>query len=42
MDWNKDTDFEIIFSDDAKRQLQNILDYIFFELGNAQAAYNVE
>ena len=42
MNWNKDTDFEIIFTDDAKEQLQDILDYIFFKLNNAQAAYNVE
>lgn len=42
MNWNEDTDFEVIFTDDAKEQLQNILDYLFFELNNAQAAYNVE
>lgn len=42
MNWNKDTDFEVIFTDDAKEQLQNILDYLFFELNNTQAAYNVE
>ncbi len=42
MDWNKNTAFEVIFSDNADKQLQNILDYLFFELNNAQAAYNVE
>lgn len=42
MDWNKDTAFEVIFSADADEQLQNILDYLFFDLDNAQAAYNVE
>lgn len=42
MDWNKDTDFEVIFTSNAEEQLQNILDYLFFDLNNAQAAYNVE
>ena len=42
MNWNKDTDFKVIFTDDARKQLQNILDYLFFELNNTQAAYNVE
>lgn len=42
MNWNKDTDFEVIFTDDAREQLQNILDYLFFGLNNEQAAYNVE
>lgn len=42
MGWNKDTDFKVIFTDDAKEQIQNILDYLFFELNNAQAAYSVE
>ena len=42
MGWNKDTDFKVIFTDDAKEQMQNILDYLFFELNNAQAAYSVE
>ena len=42
MSWNNDTDFEVIFTDDAKAQLQNILDHLFFKLNNAQAAYNVE
>lgn len=42
MNWNKDTDFEVIFTDNAKEQSQDIIDYIFFELNNAQAAYNVE
>lgn len=42
MSWNADTSFEVIFTDDARAQLQNILDYLFFVLNNAQAAYNVE
>lgn len=42
MGWNKDTDFKVIFTDDAKEQMQNILDYLFFELNNTQAAYSVE
>lgn len=42
MNWNKDTDFEVVFTDNAKEQSQDILDYLFFELNNAQAAYNVE
>ncbi len=42
MGWNKDTGFKVIFTDDAKEQLKNILDYLFFELNNAQAAYSVE
>lgn len=42
MNWNKDMDFKVIFTDDAREQLQNILDYLFFKLNNAQATYNVE
>lgn len=42
MGWNVDTNFKVIFTDTAKFQLQKILDYIFFELENTQAAYNVE
>lgn len=42
MNWNNDTDFKVIFTDDAKKQSRNIIDYLFFELNNAQAAYNVE
>ncbi len=42
MDWNTDTDYNVILTDTAKIQLQEILDYIFFELENAQAAYSVE
>ena len=42
MSWSNDTDFKVIFTDDAKKHLHNIIDYLFFELNNAQAAYNVE
>lgn len=42
MSWSEDMDFKIIFTDDANMQLQNILDYLYFELNNAQAAHNVE
>ena len=42
MNWNTDTDFEVIFTDNANEQSKNILDYLFFELNNEQAAYNVE
>lgn len=42
MNWNKDMAFKVILTDDAREQLQNILDYLFFELNNVQAAYNVE
>ena len=42
MNWNKDTDFKVVFTDNAKKQFVNIIDYLFFELNNAQAAYNVE
>lgn len=42
MGWNKDMGFKVIFTDGAKEQIQNILDYLFFELNNAQAAYSVE
>lgn len=42
MNWNKDTVFKVIFTDDAKKQLNSIIDDLFFELNNAQVAYNVE
>lgn len=42
MSWSKDTDFEVIFTDKAEIQTQEILDYIFYELGNPQAALSVE
>ncbi|MCM1091036.1 MAG: type II toxin-antitoxin system RelE/ParE family toxin [Butyrivibrio sp.] len=42
MSWNKDTIFEVILTDKAQTQVQNILDYIFYELENPQAAYNIE
>lgn len=42
MSWNKDTGFKVIFTDVAKEQSQDILDYLFFNLDNAQAAYSVE
>lgn len=42
MDWNADTEYDVIFTDTAETQSQRILDYLFFELKNAQAAYSVE
>ena len=42
MSWNTDTDYEIILTDAAVIHSQKILDYIFFELRNAQAARSVE
>lgn len=42
MSWNIDTDYEVILTDTTVIQSQRILDYIFFELKNAQAAYNFE
>ncbi len=42
MDWSEDTDFEVILTHEAEIQAQNILDYIFYELKNPQAAYGVE
>ncbi|MCM1122393.1 MAG: type II toxin-antitoxin system RelE/ParE family toxin [Eubacterium sp.] len=42
MDWSENTDFEVILTNKAEMQIQKILDYIFYELGNAQAAYSVE
>ncbi|MCM1136226.1 MAG: type II toxin-antitoxin system RelE/ParE family toxin [Clostridium sp.] len=42
MDWNKDTVFEVVLTDKAEAEIQKILDYIFYELKNAQAAYSVE
>ncbi len=42
MSWNNDTDFKVIFTDGAKKHLNNIIDYLFSELDNAQAACNVE
>lgn len=37
-----DTDYNVIFTETAKAQSQRILDYLFFELESAQAAYSVE
>ncbi len=42
MSWNADMDYNVILTDTAKNQFQEILDYIFFELKNVQAAYSVE
>lgn len=42
MGWNKDTDFKVIFTDQAEKQAQQILDYIAYELENMQAALSVE
>lgn len=42
MSWNTDTDCEVILTDAAVIHAQKILDYIFFELGNVQAARSVE
>lgn len=42
MSWNTDTDYDVVLTDTAKAQFQEILDYIFFKLENTQAAYSVE
>ncbi len=42
MNWNKNTDFEVVLTHEAEIQGQNILDYLFYELKNPQAAYSVE
>lgn len=42
MGWNSDTDFEVVLTDKAEVQIRKILDYVFYELENAQAAYSVE
>lgn len=42
MNWNVDTDFNVTLTDNAKVQVQDILDYICFKLENPQASYNVE
>ena len=42
MNWNIDMEFDVIFTDTAKAQIKNILDYIFYELENEQAARSVE
>ncbi|MCM1537431.1 MAG: type II toxin-antitoxin system RelE/ParE family toxin [bacterium] len=42
MGWNKDTVFEVVLTSEAEVQIQKVLDYIFYELENAQAAYSVE
>lgn len=34
--------FEVLLTPKAERQAQKILDYIFYELENVQAAYSVE
>lgn len=35
-------DFKVVLTDKAQMHAQNILDYIFYELENVQAAFNVE
>ena len=42
MNLNADMDYEILLTDTAKAQAQRILDYIFFQLRNVQAARSVE
>ncbi len=42
MNWNKDTDFKVVFTDKAETQAQQILDYLVYELENTQAALSVE
>lgn len=42
MNWSEDTDFRIILTNKAELQAQKILDYIFYELKNVQAAFSVE
>lgn len=42
MSWSKDTDYEVVLTKKAELQAQKILDYIFYELENAQAAFSVE
>lgn len=42
MSWSTDTDYDIILTDNAKSQVSEILDYIFFTLKNPQAALDVE
>lgn len=42
MGWNEDTVFEVLLTRKAELQAQKILDYIFYDLENTQAAYSVE
>lgn len=42
MDWSKDTVFEVVLTSKAEAGIQEILDYVFYELENAQAAYSIE
>lgn len=42
MSWSNDTDYKVIFTDTAKMHAQKILDYIFYELENVQAALSVK
>lgn len=42
MDWNINTDYEVILSDTAAAQAERILDYILYELENIQAMRSVE
>lgn len=42
MDWKNDMGFKVVLTDKAKLHAQNILDYIFYELENVQAAVSVE
>ena len=42
MDWNEDTVFNVILTKTAEMQAQKIVDYIFYDLENPQAAFSVE
>ena len=42
MSWNVDMDYDVIFTDAAETQIQEILDSLFFKLKNVQATYSVE
>lgn len=42
MGLNKDTDFKVVLTDKAETHARKILDYIFYELENVQAAFSVE
>lgn len=41
MNWNADTEYDVIFTDTAREHARNILDYIYFELENIAAADSV-
>lgn len=42
MDWSKNTDFKVVLTNNAELCAQNILDYIYYDLKNTQAALSVE